>query len=165
MEYRELFGYKVYENGDIIGLKGSKMKKNRPQIKVCWGKNKEQKEVGYARFVYYAFNFKTFNFHDKSIIIEYKDGNKNNYNINNLTPIKRGNIYQGENHSKSKLTNEQVEEIKRIYNKQKNFDLDKNYPFTKVSYRKLAEKYGVSHSLIKGIVKGTHRNRENYITK
>jgi len=163
MEYVELFGYKVYKNGDIIGLNGKKFTKNRPQIKIYWGKNKVATEISYARFVFYAFNFKTFNFHDKSIIIEHINGNKEDYSINNLIAIKRGNKYHGENHIKAKLTDKQVQEIKDIYKQKDNGIYDKNYPFSKISYRKIAEEYGVSHTLIKSIVKGTCRNQENYI--
>ena len=46
-----------------------------------------------------------------------------------------------------------------------NKKLEKNDPMTNVSYRKLAELYGVSHSMIAGIVKGQFRNKENYILK
>ena len=62
-------------------------------------------------------------------------------------------------------------EIKELYSKKKkvrmetNKKLEKNDPMTNVSYRKLAELYGVSHSMIAGIVKGQFRNKENYILK
>ena len=36
--YEKLFGYTVYENGDIIGLKGKKLSKKNPQITICYKK-------------------------------------------------------------------------------------------------------------------------------
>ena len=68
----------------------------------------------------------------------------------------------GEKHKKSKLTNEEVEEIRKLYyiGEEDNKGNGLNNPTRKYSYRKLAEKFGVSHSLIKAIVKGECRVNE-----
>ena len=63
------------------------------------------------------------------------------------------------------LTDAEVEEIKLLYKQGKEDNLKDNDPTTKVSYRKLAEQYGVSHTLIKDIINGKHRNKDNYIMK
>lgn len=157
----ELWGYKVYKNGRILGIHGKEINKNK-QIKVKWGINGKKRFVSYARFVYYAFNFKNFNFNDMAIVIKHKNGDKNDYSIDNLIAVKRKDYNQGENNVSAKLTDEQVEEIKRLYSRDSEVRTDLNDPMAKISYRKLAEQYGVSHTTIRGIVKGQFRNKDNY---
>lgn len=165
MKKVDLWGYKVFENGKIIGLHGKEIKQGK-QIKIKWGNTGKVKMVSYARFVYYAFNYKNFNFNDKTIIVKHKNGNEEDCSINNLIIINRKYVNQGENSSSSKLTDAQVEEIKNLYSKKSNKKgSNKNDPITNMSYRKIAELYGVSHSMIAGIVKGQFRNKENYILK
>ena len=165
-----LWGYTIFENGKIVGLQGKEIKQGK-QIKVKWGNAWKPKMVSYAGFVYYAFNYKNFNFNDKTVVIKHKNGNEEDCSIDNLTTINRKYVNQGENNVSSKLTDEQVREIKELYSKKKNVEMGtnkkskKNNPMTNVSYRKLAELYGVSHSMIAGIVKGRFRNKENYILK
>ena len=165
-----LWGYTIFENGKVVGLQGKEIKQGK-QIKVKWGNTGKSKMVSYARFVYYAFNYKNFNFNDKTVVIKHKNGNEEDCSIDNLTTINRKYVNQGENNVSSKLTDEQVREIKELYSKKKNVEMGtnkkskKNNPMTNVSYRKLAELYGVSHSMIAGIVKGRFRNKENYILK
>lgn len=157
----DLWEYKVYEDGRIFGVHGKQINKNK-QIKIKWGINGDKKNVSYARFVYYAFNYKNFDFDNKNIIIKHKNGDENDYNINNLIAVERKDYNQGENSASAKLTNEQAEEIKRLYGKNMNVRSDLNDPKAKISYRKLAEKYGVSHTTIRGIIKGYFRNKDNY---
>lgn len=108
-----------------------------------------------------------FDFKNKEILVTHKDNDQYNYNINNLVVINKRDILQGEKHKLSKLTNEQVEEIKEVYKKaqENNQNINKNNPFVKVSFRKLAEKYNVSHSLVRDIIRGKIRNKNNYIIK
>lgn len=157
----ELWGYTIFEDGRICGLQGKELKYNK-EICVSWGINGKKRFVSYARFVYYAFNFRNFNFNDMKMVVRHKNGNDKDCSIDNLIVVNRKTYSQGENNASSKLTNEQVEEIKRLYTNTKDTDEEKNNPHTKISYRKLAEKYGVSHSMIAGIVKGQFRNQENY---
>ena len=156
MKKVELWGYTIFENGKIIGLSGKELSNNK-QISIKWGKQKKKRVVNYARFVYYAFNFKNFNFNDRTIIIQHINGEEKDCSINNLRPFKIKMIKQGENSSSAKLTDKEVEEIKEIYLKSKENSLQKNDPTTKISYRKLAEMYGVSHTTIEGIIKGVVR--------
>ena len=164
MKKVELWGYTIFENGKIIGLSGKELNNNK-QISIKWGKQKKKRVVNYARFVYYAFNFKNFNFNDRTIIIQHINGEKKDCSIDNLRPFKIKMIKQGENSSSAKLTDKEVEEIKEIYLKSKENRLQKNDPTTKISYRKLAEMYGVSHTTIEGIIKGEFRNKDNYKIK
>lgn len=164
MKSVELWGYTIYEDGTIIGLNGKKIKNNR-QIKVIWGNQKKSKFVYYARFVYYAFNYKNFNFNDNTIVVRHINGDEKDCHITNLVAIKRKFINQGQYNGLAKLSDKQAEEIKNIYITYKENGLKENDPRKKVSYRKLAEKYGVSHTLIKDIIDGKHRNKANYIMK
>lgn len=148
MAVRDLFGYKINEKGTIIGLRGTPIKKNNI-IKVVW-EDGTIKEIPYAKLVYYAFN-RDLDLNDKKIVIKHIDGNKNNFNINNLEAVEKKEYYR-ENSSKTKLTKEQIDEIIEIYNNQEEV-ADKNNPFKKISYRKIADRYGVSHTLINKIVK------------
>lgn len=148
MLVKDLFGYKIDNKGVIIGLKGTPIKQNNI-IKVVW-EDGTLKEIPYAKFVYYAFH-QDLDLNDKSVVIKHIDGNKNNFNVNNLEAVEKKDYYR-ENSNKSKLTKEQIDEIIEIYKNQEDV-LDKNNPFKKVSYRKIAERYGVSHTLINNIVK------------
>lgn len=148
MEIKNLFGYKINDKGVILGLKGTPIKKNN-MIKIVWGDG-SLKEIPYAKLVYYAFH-QDLDLNDKSIVIKHIDGNKNNFNIKNLDAVEKKEYYR-ENSRKSKLTKEQINEIIKEYKSQEE-DLDKNNPFKKISYRKIAEKYGVSHTLIRNIMK------------
>ena len=63
----------------------------------------------------------------------------------------------------AKVSNEQVIKIREEYSKkEKSLKDNEHNPITKVSYRQLADKYGVSHTLIEGIIKGKFRNESNY---
>ena len=83
-----LWGYTIFENGKIVGLQGKEIKQGK-QIKVKWGNTGKSKMVSYARFVYYAFNYKNFNFNDKTIVIKHKNGDEKDCSINNLATINR----------------------------------------------------------------------------
>lgn len=153
-----LWGYTIYDNGDIYGIRGKKFKNNK-QIKI------NGKIYFTSHIVYYAFNQDNFDLEDRNNIIIHLDGNELNNRLENLKVESKKIIVQGENNIKSKLTDKQVEEIRELYKKGKEEKVDKNDPRVKYSYRQLAEMYGVSHTLIKGIIKGHFRNKENYIIK
>lgn len=163
MKSVNLWGYTIYEDGTILGVFGKKLSYSR-QIKVKWGNKGSKRMVFYARFVYYAFHYRNFNFNDQTIVIKHINGDERDCSIANLIAIKRKDLIQGEKHTSAKLTNEEVEEIKKEYTR-KEINENKNNPTTRVSYRKLARKYNVSHTMIKGIVDGHFRNKNNYIIK
>ena len=159
MEIKNVFGYKVKSNGKILKLNGEPMKYQKT-IRIVW--NGIGREVSYSRFVYYAFNMENFDFNDHSIVIIHKDNNKKNNRIENLLAVKRKDLIQGENSNSYKLTDKDVENIIKEYN---DYGTSEHDPTKKCSYRKLAQKYGVSHTLIRGIIKGDFRNKDNYILK
>lgn len=155
MKKVNLFGYEVYENGTILSLSGKPMVFNKT---IDLSINGNIKSVSYARFVYYAFH-QDFDFDNHRFCVKHKDNNIKNNSIDNLYITNKKKHLRGENNSRAKLTDKQVEEIRELYfkNKLENKDESINNPFKKVSYRKLAEMYGVSHTLIKSIVKGATR--------
>lgn len=159
----KLWGYTVYRNGDIISKNGNKITKANI-IKIYNPMKNKYTNLSYARVVYYAFHQKDFNYENKQLVIFLKNKN-DGYNIDNLVCINRKETLYREKHFHSKLTDKQVEEIKAIYNAYKSKSMDKNNPFTKISFRKLGKKYHVSHTLIRGIVNGLVRNDGNYVIK
>ena len=154
-EFVELYGYKVFKNGKIFNSYNKEITqfKNSGAIKI--NINGKQINVPILKFIYYAFN-RDFDLQDKTITIVPKDMNKDNLSYDNLKVEKKENIIWGENSINSKLTDTQVEEIKDKY---------KNRKEKYCTYRSLADEYGVSHSLISGIIKGRFRNKKNYILK
>lgn len=152
MKQIELYGYKVFENGTILGLNGKPMNFNKTiELSI----NGNSKAVSYARFVYYAFN-RDFDYKNYSYCVKHKDNDITNNNINNLYITNEREHLHRENNMKSKLTDEEIKEIKKLYfiGEEDNKGNGKNNPFKKYSYRKLADKFGVSHNLIKQVVKG-----------
>lgn len=157
MKQVNLFGYKIYDNGTILKLNGKPMAFHKTiHIKV----NNEVKNVSYARVIYYAFNQDTFDFDNHSYCIKHKDNNPKNNRLDNLYMTNQKDYLWGEKNKKAKLTEEEVEEIRKLYfiGEQENKGNGLNYPIKKYSYRKLAEKFGVSHSLIQQIINGGCRN-------
>lgn len=148
MKTVELWGYTFYDDGSIYTKNKKKLKPRKQLQLVIKG---ETRRFSYARLVYYAFNLDNFDMENKNMIIIHKNGNKADFKLSNLVAVEKKSILQGENNSTCKLTNEQVEEIKRIY------------ADNKTTYRELAKIYEVSHSLIGYIVRGKVRNENNYI--
>lgn len=163
-DFVELYGYKIYKNGNIIGKKTNKLITKRKQIKIYLENGKKQ-NVSYARLIYFAFHQNDFDFNDKNIVITKNNEDKNDYSLDNLKAMETKDILHGEKNKTAKLTDEQVEEIRYIYNKYKNERGDNNNPNVRISYRKLAELYNVSHTAIQQIVNGKYRNEERYKIK
>lgn len=164
MKTIKVYGYEVREDGTIISLRGKPMAFNKTISLMVDGK---EKSVSYARFVYYAFHQNDFDFGNHKFCVKHKDNNNKNNRISNLYVTNKRNHLRGENNSRVKLTDKQIEEIREIYSKNDRESKGENLnnPFRKVSYRKLAEKYGVSHNLIKEIVRGGYRDNGEYLSK
>ena len=171
MKSKEYCGYTIYENGDIIGLYGRKLKQRtrgggRKEIKLSIN----GKKINYivSRLVYCVFNDIDPLELDKDQCVVSKDGNKSNTALENLELVYRGDLIQGDKHTSiAKLSDKDVEDIKRKYAETKDnrpvnqYDGDKPYN----SYRSLAEEYGVTHTLIKLIIQDKTRDETKYKLK
>ncbi len=150
--FAELWGYRVCNNGEIFGLYGKKIKlTNVVRVK------KDGKFVSFSplRFIYYAFHQDTFDIHNYNYVVVPKNHNKKDRRLNNLEVVLKKDLVQGANNGYAKLNDKQVEEIIDIYQHNKGT----------ISYRQLADEYGVSHTLIYGLVTGKFRNKSNYKLK
>lgn len=156
-------GYTIYEDGTIIGLYGKEVKKsnNKGRYEVRLNIEGKRRNFVVARLIYHAFY--PFDISDKNICISYKDNDKMHIHLNNLYQTERKNLIQGEKHiNRSKLSNEQVEEIKTLYNGKTGSN---QYDKVGFSLQDLANKYGVSKSNIMWIVKGMSREKDDYKLK
>lgn len=145
--YEYCFGYKVFENGRIIGLRGHEIK-HAKQIKIKI-KNK-YRNIEWNRFVYFAFHQDT-QLIPNNLVVKSKDGTPN---LSSLYLQKRNGNLKRENRKNTKLTDKQIKNILIEYKlgNIKDKELDKNNPHRRVSYRSLAEKYNVSHALIRDVI-------------
>lgn len=157
--------YKVSNKGNVKSLYREVLKSNgktqiiiekilKPQDsghgynRVNLYKNKKPKMITVHSIVLEAFTNKR----ENGKVINHIDGDKKNNNLNNLEwctskentihGFKTGLIEKGEKHSRAKLKEKEVLEIKRIYFK------------GKCSQRELAKKFGVSQNAIYCIING-----------
>lgn len=163
MDSRNFHGYTIYEDGTIIGLYGRPIKpslhNNRYEIKLKV--DGKRKNYVLSRLIYYVF--KPFDIEDKNLCVTYKDGDSKNIHIDNLQLAHRKDLIQGSKHKAiSKLTDEQVEEIKQAYKGKSGAN---QHNKTSPSLYDLAKKYGVTKGNIMQIVKGISRNEEEYKLK
>ena len=171
MNFTYFHDYCIFENGDIYNSRGKKLthtiKKGRKEITLTVGIKKRRTFVS-ARLIYCVFNQIDIDTFDKNQCVTFKNGNKLDISLDNLYCVFRGDLIQGQKHKRvSKLTDEQVEEIRRKYEETRNNkphnQYDKKAPYN--SYRSLAKEYNVEFSQIRHIVKGYIRNEELYKLK
>ena len=171
MKFTYFGDYCIFENGDIYNSRGKKLthhiKKGRKEIKLTVEEGKRRTFVS-ARLIYCAFNEIDIDTFDKNQCVSFKNGNKLDISLDNLHCVFRGDLIQGQKHkSVTKLTDEQVEEIRRKYEETKGNkpcnQYDKTKPYN--SYRSLAKEYNVEYSLIRHIIKGCIRNEDVYKLK
>lgn len=142
--YKEYMGYKVYEDGTIISPKGKTLKKGK-QVLVKLSDH-GLVSVTYLKFIYFVYHQDTFKlFGDK--VVKSKDDTTN---ISSLYEERRGKRFE-----KSKLDQATVEKIKIEY-ETKNRGIAPSNPHKRISYRRLAQKYSVSHVTIQKIMNGTY---------
>lgn len=91
--------------------------------------------------------------------VNHKDGNKSNNHVDNLewcTPSENGKhahkmglsyVYYGESHPCAKLTNEQVHQIRKMYNEEH------------ISQQKIADFFSVSQITVSRIIRGERYGR------
>lgn len=162
-EYKSFHGYKVSNYGNIISLQGRPLsiRNNNGRYETRLNINGKRQNFIVARLVYYLF--KGFDIENKNMCIINKDDNTLNVRIDNLMAIERKNLIQGEHHVKvSKLTNEQIEEIRELY---KGTSGTNQYDKVGYSYNDLAKIYGVTKGNIASIIKNRSRYSQEYKLK
>lgn len=162
LDFRIFNGYKIYEDGSIVGKYGREISKRihngRYEIRLVV--DGERKSFILSRLIYWIFVEK-FDMEDKNLCVCAKDDNFLNVHPSNLYLEERKNLIQGEKHKKrSKLTDEQIAEILAIY--KPNPSGMNQYDEIEMSYSILAKKYGVSKANIAMVVKKRSRNPEDY---
>ena len=165
LDYREFHGYKIYEDGTVIGLQGRpiKIRNNKGRLEVKMNIENDKKIFILPSLMYYLFY--GFDISNKNLCVIHKDDNRLNTHIENLALIERKKLIQGEGHLKrSKLTNEQILEIREQYVKSQPGSNQHNGK-AGTSLSDLALKYGVTKSNIYHIVKGLTHNEDNYKLK
>ena len=155
--------YEIFEDGTIINT--STGKKISQRIK---GNHKEvrltidgvRKNYITSRLVYWLFN-DDFDIENKNLCVVADD--MINFTLKDLKVVHRKELIQGDGHKNvCKLTEEQVSEIKALYNGKPCINQhDKNG----VSYADISKKYGVTKSLIASILRGKTRNEKTYKLK
>lgn len=145
--------YKIDEYGNIWSnyksdyMKTQKDKDGYLKIKLSGGSRKNPVYVRIATLVAWNFIGSPNNLKDPTI--NHIDGNILNNHYSNLEWIERGknssirrNTGKGSNNHESKLTEEQVLDIRKKYNP------------TKITYKEIAKEYNVSKSCIANIIQG-----------
>jgi hypothetical protein len=163
------YEYTITEHGQVYGRTG---KLRKPVLKNGRYEMRFITDTGnkvylLARAIYAAFN-PNFNITDQDQCITFKDNNKLNIHIDNLICKFRGDLIQGDGHrNRTSITDQQAEQIKKEYAETISNRPINQYDATEVynSYRTLAKKYNVTFPLIKQIIEGKTRNKENYKLK
>lgn len=166
MRQEQFHRYTIYEDGTVINTITGRIlfKRERDgRVDMSLLVDGKRKSITLSRLMYWLFTEK-FDMNDKNKCVSYKDGNGLNINVSNLILVDRKDLIQGEKHrNRSKITDAQVEEIKKAYTGNK---LHSNqYTKNNISLQDLANKYGVTKKEIHHIVIGTARNKDNYKLK
>lgn len=158
---KDYFGYKVFEDGTIIGIKGKILKPQKVgtgyyKVKIKTDNGIKYQSVHRIVAICYIDN------PENKSQVNHKNGIKADNSVNNLewcTPMEninhayRNNLKNnyGEKNGASKLTQIQVDDIRRLY---------KNGGH---SYRSLSKKFNVHFTLISAIIKNRIWLSENCI--
>lgn len=120
MEYRVFSGYMFYEDGTVrnpLGIKLSKrVHQGRYDIKIFI--NGKRRNILFARLYYWLF-VEQFDINDRNLCVISLDGNHLNTIPSNLKLVERKSMLQGEGHKKTKISDQQIEEMKISYNEGK----------------------------------------------
>lgn len=166
MESRQFYQYTIKENGDIFNTKTKKAIKkhlHKGVYEVRLTIDGKKKVYSFHRLYYFLF-VKEFDMNNTNLCVSIKDGNVENISKNNLVLKSRKDIVQGENTKASKLTDQQVEEIRSLYKGKISVNqFDKSGDG--FSYQDLANRYGVSKASIGRIIRGETRNKSRYKLK
>ncbi len=158
--------YIITEYGQVYNEHGKLRKPiiKRGRLEMRFNTPDGKKVYPLARAIYKAFN-PSFDISDINQCISFKDSNKLNVHIDNLYCVFRGDLIQGDGHrARIKINQEQAEQIKIDYQNTLSNRPINQYDKKQVynSYRELAKKYNVTYPLIKQIIEGKTRNKNNY---
>lgn len=153
MKVREYKGYSFHEDGTVYTPTGKekKVRLNKGKYEIKLNCNNEISYHTYHRLRYFLF-VEEFDLYNKDICVIAKDGNYTNLDLSNYHLVDRRVIVNRDNHVKSKLTTQQLQEIRDKYKGKcgmNQHDMNNLY-----SYTFLAEQYGVSKGLIAKIIRG-----------
>lgn len=161
--------YAITETGQVYRRTGRPRKPilKNGRYEMRFNTPEGKKTYPLARAIYSAFN-PDFDITDKNQCITFKDNNKLNVYLDNLICVFRGDLIQGDGHrNRTVITEQQADQIRKEYadtiNNRPVNQHNQEKPYN--SYRKLAKKYGVTYALIKQIIEGKTRNKENYKLK
>ena len=152
MKFKEFEGYLFYEHGSIFNSKGKELK---PRFKNGKFEIKLSCEGVISYYMYHRIRYFLFvggfDLEDKNTCVIAKDGDYTNLDLSNYELKPRQVIISRENHKRTKLTMEQVEELKREYKGKCGVNQHSMTDYR--SYSFLAEKYGVSKSTIAWLIR------------
>ena len=152
MKVKEFKGYLFYEDGSVFNSKGRKLsirrRFNRFEIRLSY--EGVINYYMYHRIRYFLF-VGGFDLEDKNTCVIAKDGDYTNLDLSNYELRPRQVIISRENHKRTKLTMEQVEELKREYKGKCGVNQHSMTDYR--SYSFFAEKYGVSKSTIAWLIR------------
>lgn len=151
MNIREFEGYLFYEDGTIYNSKGKELKPRfkNDKFEIRLSTKNGIKYHMYHRLRYYLF-IGGFDLNDKDTCVVAIDGNYQNLQLSNFKLMKRSIIISRKNHKRTKLTEDQVKQLKSEYKGR--CGVNQHYMTDYRSYSFLAEKYGVSKSTISWII-------------
>ena len=169
MRTAQFYNYTITEHGEVYNKQGKiiKARLHNERYEIRFSTPNGNKIYPLARAIYKAFN-PDFDITDTNECITFKDNNKLNIHVDNLICMFRGDLIQGDGHrNRTTLTEQTAEQIRNEYAETIN-----NRPVNQHdgkasynSYRTLAKKYNVTYSLIKQVIEGKTRNKDNYILR
>lgn len=151
-------GYLVKENGDIYTPRGKKVKWNKDGVHVKLNLDGNVRNLNGLKILYTLYH-ELDEVPSSKYIVEYIVEGKGR-GKENLTLSERDYSLK----VKHKLNEDDIEEIKVKYgldkvgtkNEEKRSEIKSQYEHPSVSYRSLAEEYGVSLFTIEAIIRGTY---------
>lgn len=135
---KDYYGYTIYSNGDILSLKGKKMKHSTHKDgtkRITLRINDKRKKFGIARLIYCVFNDIDIDTLDKDQCVTFKDKNRKNVYLNNLICVHRNELNKYKQDNKTRVFNNKAEKIKELYD-----GTNKS-----ISYKKISKEFNIKY--------------------
>ena len=162
-DVRDYYGNWVYSDGTIINKRGQCLKAYKRKVSIVKIEKDEngnlvskRHSILHAKVVYEAFTGRTV---PRTEIARFKDGNPENVEFSNIEFVTKKEHFKGHDWSSlKKVSDEKVEEIRRIYRvgESNRGNTANQLNRTVPSQNELSTKYDVSKSTILKIVKGVY---------